>query len=63
MIEVRLVYTKVELDDTHGDGDGDDATTWKRRKKEKIKWVQGKGIKPKAILFFQSRRNRVRDRV
>ena len=22
MIEVRLVHTKVELDDTHGDGDG-----------------------------------------
>ena len=56
----------MELDDGHGDG-GDQkmvisAPTWKKRKK-KTKWAQGKGIKPKAILFYRSRRNRVCDRV
>ena len=35
---------------------------WKSRKR-KTKWAQGKGIKPKAILFCRSRGNRVRDRV
>ena len=56
----------MELEDGHGDGGDQNMVisdpTWKRRKR-KTKWSQGKGIKPKAILFCRSRRNRVRDRV
>jgi hypothetical protein len=38
VIEVRLVHTKVELDGTHGDGDGQkmvvSASTWKKGKRK-----------------------------
>jgi hypothetical protein len=56
----------IELDDCLGDGDGlsdgSNTPTWKRRKR-KIKWAQGKGIKLKAISFCRLRRNKVCDRV
>ena len=33
------------------------------KEERKIKWAQGKGIKPKAVLFCRSRKNRVHDHV
>jgi hypothetical protein len=39
VIEVRLIHTKVELDGTYGDRDGQkmmiSASIWKRRKRKK----------------------------
>jgi len=44
----------MELDDGHGDG-GDQkmviSVPTQKTRKRKTKWAQGKGIKPKAILF------------